>query len=101
MMAKSPEELYREREKRVNDAIQLKESDRVPIMSLFGFFPARYAGITFEEAMYDYDKMMKAWVAAMVEFQPDMYENPFTIRYLGRVMETLDFKQISTWKANT
>jgi uroporphyrinogen-III decarboxylase len=38
--------------------------------------------------------MMEAWVAAMVEFQPDMYENPFTIRYLGRVMEALDFKQL-------
>ena len=93
-MAKTPEELYQEREKRVNDAIELKVSDRVPVMSLFGFFPARYAGITFEEAMYDYDKMMQAWVDTMVEFQPDMYENPFTIRYLGRVMEALDFKQL-------
>jgi hypothetical protein len=94
MMAKTPEELYQEREKRVNDAIQLKEPDRVPVMSLFGFFPARYAGITFEEAMYDYNKMMKAWMDTTVEFQPDMYENPFTIRYLGRVMEALDFKQL-------
>ncbi len=93
-MAKTPEELYQEREKRVNDAIQLKEPDRVPVMSLFGFFPARYAGITFEEAMYDYNKMMKAWMDTTVEFQPDMYENPFTIRYLGRVMEALDFKQL-------
>ena len=93
-MKKTPEELFQERENRVNDAIQLKEPDRVPVMSLFGFFPARCAGITFEEAMYDYDKMMKAWVDTMVQFQPDMYENPFTIRYLGPVMETLDFKQL-------
>jgi uroporphyrinogen-III decarboxylase len=93
-MEKAPEQLYQEREKRTNDAIQLKVPDRVPIMSLFGFFPAKYKGITFEEAMYDYDKMMKAWVDTMVEFQPDMYENPFTIRYLGQIMETLDFKQL-------
>ena len=93
-MKKTPEELFQERENRVNDAIQLKEPDRVPVMSLFGFFPARCAGITFEEAMYDYGKMMKAWVDTTVQFQPDMYENPFTIRYLGRVMETLDFKQL-------
>jgi len=91
---KTPQELFQEREKRVNDAIQLKEPDRVPVMSLFGFFPARCAGITFEEAMYDYDKMMKAWVDTTVQFQPDMYENPFTIRYLGGLMETLDFKQL-------
>jgi uroporphyrinogen-III decarboxylase len=93
-MEKSSEELYEERERRTQQAIELKVPDRVPVMSLFGFFPARYAGITFEEAMYDYDKMMKAWVAAMAEFQPDMYENPFTIRYLGPVMEALDYKQL-------
>ncbi|NQT55163.1 MAG: hypothetical protein HQ551_02920 [Desulfobacteraceae bacterium] len=93
-MDKTPEQLYAEREKRVNDVIQLKVPDRVPVMSLFGFFPARLAGITFEEAMYDYDKMMSAWINAMVEFEPDMYENPFTIRYLGPIMEALDFKQL-------
>ncbi len=60
-MEKSPEELYLEREKRVNDAIQLKEPDRVPVMSLFGFFPAKYAGITFEQAMYETDRMIQAW----------------------------------------
>ena len=65
-MDKTPEQLYAEREKRVNDVIQLKVPDRVPIMSLFGFFPARLAGITFEEAMYDYDKMMSAWINAMI-----------------------------------
>lgn len=93
-MDKTSEQLYEEREKRVDDAIQLKVPDRVPVMSLFGFFPARYEGITFEEAMYDYEKMMNTWVATMIEFQPDMYENPFTIRYLGRIMEALDYKQL-------
>jgi len=83
-MDKTPEQLYEEREKRVNDVIQLKVPDRVPVMSLFGFFPARYAGIAFEQSMYDYDKMMSAWVNAMVEFDPDMYENPFDIRVRGR-----------------
>ena len=58
-MEKSPEKLYQERERRTQEAIELKVPDRVPVMSLFGFFPARYAGITFEEAMYDYDKMMR------------------------------------------
>ena len=46
-MDKTPEQLYEEREKRVNDVIQLKVPDRVPVMSLFGFFQARYAGIAF------------------------------------------------------
>ena len=44
-MSESAEELFRQREKRVNDVIALKKPDRVPIMVLFGFFPARYAGV--------------------------------------------------------
>jgi len=65
---KTPEELYQEREKRINDVIELKVPDRVPIMPAFGFFPAKYAGITCEDAMYDYDKMMVAWVKTMTDF---------------------------------
>lgn len=94
MMDDGAKELYQEREKRVNDAVRLKEPDRVPVMSHFGFFPARYAGITFKEAMYDSDKMMKAWLNATVEFEPDMYENPYHNRFLGHVLEALDFKQL-------
>ena len=91
---KSPEEVYEAREKRVSDAIQLRVPDRVPVMCAFSFFPARYAGITYEEAMYDYDKMMQAWTDTTVEFAPDMYDNPYSIRHLGPVLETLDFKQL-------
>ena len=68
---KAPEALYHEREKRINDAIRLETPDRVPVMSLFGFFPARYAGITCEEAMYDQEKMTDAWVTTITGFQPD------------------------------
>ena len=49
MIMKTPEELYAEREKRVLDAIALKKPDRVPIMVMFGFFPARYLGMTVED----------------------------------------------------
>jgi len=94
-MSKSPEQLYEERERRFNDAVQLKEPDRVPIATLFGFFPAKYAGITCEEAMYDHDKVMKAWVDVMVEFDPDMDDNPFPGRVWGSILETLDAKQLA------
>ncbi len=93
-MDKAPEELYQEREKRVNDAIQLKEPDRIPVMSLFGFFPAKYTGITLEDAMHDYDKMMKAWVDTYMDFQPDTYENPFPLFFLGPTLDALDSKQL-------
>jgi len=72
-MGKTPKQLHLEREKRVNDAIQLKEPDRVPIVTLFGFFPAKYAGITCEEAMFDHDKAMKAWDLNGLNQEPEDY----------------------------
>jgi uroporphyrinogen-III decarboxylase len=91
---KTPEELYAEREKRVLDAIALKKPDRVPIMVMFGFFPARYLGMTVEDVMYDPEKLWKAQWKTMVEFQQDMEQNPFSLRFLGPILETLDFKQL-------
>ncbi len=91
--SRSPEDLLQQREKRINDAIALREPDRVPVMFIFGFFCARVGGITFEEAMYDYDKTMQSWIKAMVEFQPDAYDDPFTSRFFGRILERLDYKQ--------
>ncbi|MEW6440974.1 MAG: uroporphyrinogen decarboxylase family protein [bacterium] len=93
-MSGTAERQYEAREKRISDAIELKEPDRVPFVALFGFFPAKYAGITCAEAMYDREKMMHAWVKTMKEFEPDAYENPFTIRFLGALLEALDFKQL-------
>jgi len=91
---KTDEELFREREKRVNDAVQLREPDRVPVMCHSGFFPALYAGITCEEAMYDPDKVMAAWTKFLEDFEPDMVDNPFSTRFLGAVLDTLDYKQL-------
>lgn len=93
-MEKTPEELLQERTKRIEDAIQLKVPDRVPVMVTFDFFAAKYAGITCEEAMYDYDKMMMAWLKTITDFQPDAYDNPFAAHFLGRILETLDYKQL-------
>jgi uroporphyrinogen-III decarboxylase len=93
-MDKTVEDLLREREKRVNDAIALKQPDRIPVICLFGFFPAKLAGMTYQEAMYDYDKTMRAWVNAMVEFEPDMFDDPYPGRFWGKIFEALDFKQL-------
>ncbi|MCK5557168.1 MAG: hypothetical protein KAJ01_02240 [Candidatus Hydrogenedentes bacterium] len=93
-MKKIAEELFREREKRVNDAIALKKPDRVPILAYFGFFPATYKGITIEESMYDQNKMMEAWTSTITEFAPDMVENPYGSRHLGPLLEALDCKHL-------
>ena len=91
-MGKTPEELYREREKRINEAIQLKVPDRVPIAIVFNYFPAKYAGITIEEAFYDYNKWKMACKKTVVDFEPDMYRVAYIIP--GTVLEILDCKQI-------
>ena len=95
-MGKTPEELYKEREKRVKDAIQLKVPDRVPFwFQDLSFFPAKYAGITFEEAMYDDDKLFAAYKKTIIDFKPDMYFNPgHAIHTPGDALEAVNCKQI-------
>jgi uroporphyrinogen-III decarboxylase len=87
-------DLLRERERRIDDVVALRQPDRVPVMCMFGFLPARIAGITYEEAMYDYDKTMESWTISMAEFQPDAYDDPFPARFWGRIMERLEYRQM-------
>jgi hypothetical protein len=93
-MDKTPQELFRERTKRVEDVIQLKVPDRVPFLPSFTFFPAKYAGISFEQAMYDYDKLRMAFKKVISDFQPDMCTNPYGIISVGPTFEILDYKQL-------
>jgi hypothetical protein len=89
---KGPAELYQERLKRVEDAIHLKVPDRIPVYAVFNFFPAKYAGITCEEAFYDHDKWIMANRKAILDFEPDTYRmanfSP------GPTLEALKCKQI-------
>jgi uroporphyrinogen-III decarboxylase len=91
-MGKTPEAMYEEKTKRVLDAVRLKVPDRVPFMPFFNFFHAKYAEITCEEAMYDYDKLAVAAKRTIMDFDPDMYNNPFPLVALGPILETLDCK---------
>jgi hypothetical protein len=88
------EELFRERTRRVEDAIQLRVPDRVPFLPAFSFFPAKYAGVSFEEAMYDYDKLAEISKKAIIDFGADMYMNPFSQVALGPLMEVFDYRQV-------
>jgi len=89
---RSPEELRWEREKRVSDAIQLKVPDRVPIVTTFGYFPAKYADATCKDAWYDYDRWLAAYKKTVRDFEPDMV---FTQSFVpGEALERLDPMQI-------
>ena len=58
---------------RIKNAIQLKEpQDRVPICLFPGMYPVAYAGMTMEEAMYDYDKCMAAFKKFVLDFKKEI-----------------------------
>jgi len=93
-MEKTLEELFKERTKRVEDAVQLKVPDRVPFVPSFSFFPVKYAVISFRDAMYDYDKLGMALKKVILDFQPDMYTSLYATIALGPTLEALDYKQL-------
>jgi uroporphyrinogen-III decarboxylase len=93
-MEKTAQELYAEREKRVLDALAIKKPDRVPILVMASWYPAKIAGMTIEEVMYDPEKLWKSQWDCTMDLKPDMESNPFGLRLLGPLLETLDFKQL-------
>ncbi len=91
MTEKSTEELYQERNKRVNDAIHLEIPDRVPIDMSLGYFPAKYTGVPCSVVYYEPEKWLEAVRETVLDFQPDSL---FYIQGLspGKAMEILDPK---------
>jgi hypothetical protein len=86
------EELYRQRKDRISRAVQLKEPDRVPLIESYGYFAARYAGITSQEFLYDYDKAREAVIKTAVDFGYDtggamntLGALPLTLAFLGEI----------------
>jgi len=77
---------------RIKDAVQLKKTpDRVPITLLPSMFPFMDAGMTIEEAMYDYDKCTAAFKKFILEFKPDMHIGAAQAGP-GKFYEILDYK---------
>ncbi len=76
---------------RIKDAVQLKEPDRVPITILPSMFPFINAGMTIQEAMYDYDKCTAAFKEFILEFEPDMHIGAWAPGP-GKFYEILDYK---------
>jgi len=77
---------------RIKDAIQMKKlPDRVPVTILPSMFPYLNAGITVEEAMYDYDKCTAAFKEFILEFEPDMHIGA-SVAGPGKFYEILDYK---------
>jgi len=86
---------YKERLTRIKDAIQMKKlPDRVPVVILPSMWPATYAGMTVQEAMYDYDRCAAAFRDFVLDFQPDAHIGSAQFGP-GRFYEILDYKLYS------
>ena len=88
---KEAEKLYKERTTRFIKAIKLEEPDRVPCMLPSGLFPAHYAGYTLKDVMYDYEKLKKAYLKFIAEFDMDTYTGPSLI-FPGRALDITDHR---------
>ena len=90
-MAKSPEELYQERVKRVLDVVELRVPDRVPIFGPYEAFPYYWAGVSIKDAMNDYALARQVCHKFVDEFQPDLDFGPI-LAYPAKAMEILGIK---------
>ena len=86
--------LYLERKKRIHDAIELRTPDRVPVTASFYFFPARHYGCTFQDMMYDLDKLEQMYLRVTREFEPDLAQSPFGIIIPGSLLDLIDYQQM-------
>ncbi len=85
------EAAYKERVQMFKDVVQLKKPVRVPIMLNSGIVPFAHAGITTEEAMYDYEKMSYAFKKYNADFQTDTVVS-CGMAGSGPLFDILDYK---------
>lgn len=79
---------YRLKVARIEDAVQLKKPDRLPIIVEFGYFVAKYSGISYQDLIYDRAKCVAAYRKVVTELDPDAFHCiPFDS---GPAMEAID-----------
>ena len=96
---KTPAELYAEREKRILDAIALRQPDRVPVIMAGSYFAARYAGLTASAVYYDPAAYREAVKKTALDFEPDLIRGAAGAS-AGEALAILDAKQ-TRWPGGT
>ncbi len=86
--------LYAQRQKRLMDAIELREPDRLPTILFGHFWVAHYAGMNCRQAMYDYEGLAAAMRKAVVDLEPDGFQPVHALVAFGPTMDILDYKQL-------
>ena len=79
---------YQQRVSRFIRVIKLETPDRVPVILPAGTFPLYHAGLTLKEAMYDNEKLCRAYRRFFQEFDGDTYASPGMVP-AGKTMEII------------
>lgn len=86
-IGKAPEQLFEERNRRIQDALQLKKPDRIPIQLGMGYMLADMYGFTHQEQQESAEKEQEMLEKAALYFQPDaifgVFNNPGASLALG------------------
>ncbi len=84
---KTPQQLFAERSKRLQDALELRQPDRIPIVLGFGYMLAEMYGITRQEQTENFAKAQELLERAAQYFQPDsatgLFNDPAASLALG------------------
>jgi hypothetical protein len=96
---KTVDELREEREKRVNDAMELRVPDRVPVTVHTDVFAARYAGLPLSAMYYDHAAYREACIKTTLDFEPDSGASMALVNS-GLILELLDTKH-QRWPGGT
>jgi hypothetical protein len=73
---KTPAQIYAERESRIQQAVQLKQPDTIPVILPMGYLLAEIGGISKGELHDNPDKAQLYLEKAALEFQPDALFGP-------------------------
>ena len=87
--------IFEERQKRINDAIALKEPDSIPIICPGQCYPVYNAGYTTADALYDFDKYADSMIKYVTQYEPDAYMPAITTAGQAPLMELLRPKNLA------
>jgi hypothetical protein len=86
---------FEARERRLDQAVQLKTPDKIPMLLFLNYYPARHVGMTLEDAHYKLEPWLAANEEVILEYEPDLYVPPFGVVMTGGLVnEALDHRQI-------
>ncbi len=95
---KTVEQLFKEKQKRLWDAMTMKEPDRVPIILGSTFFPAKYVGLPYSSAYYDPIRWKAAYAQMIADYDPDTWGSGGA--QSGAALDVLEAKNI-LWPGGT